>query len=256
MRYVLWIGGPPGCGKTTIATRLARRHGLRWYCADWHTWEHRDRAIQAGNVAALRWEELTPDERRDAAPDELLAMSLHAERWAMIADDLRKLPTAPLIVAEGTTVSPAVLSADLAEPSRAVWLTPTRTFGLSGSRLSEVLAAEIAREVDEHAAPTLEVDGSRGIEELVAAVEERFAAALAQGPRAATQAERRTLLREANLAIVRQLRGYYARPWATGDPDVVSRAFVCECGDNRCVAGVELTVGAVSVAPALAPGHG
>lgn len=256
MRHVLWIGGPPGCGKTTIATRLARRHGLRWYCADWRTWEHRDRAIQAGNVAALRCEELTPDERRDAPPAELLAMSLHAERWAMIADDLRRLPTAPLIVAEGTTVSPAVLSADLAEPSRAVWLIPTGKLRQSGSRLCEVLAAEIAREVDEHAAPTLEVDGSRGIDELVAAVEERFAPALAEGPRAATQAERRTLLREANLAIVRQVRGYYARPWAAGDADVVSRKFVCECVDTGCVAGVELTVGAVSAAPALAPGHG
>ena len=256
MRHVLWIGGPPGCGKTTIATRLARRHGLRWYCADWHTWDHRDRAIRAGNQAALRWEELTPDERRDAPPADLLAMSLHAERWAMVADDLRLLPTEPLVVAEGTTVSPAVLAAELAERPRAVWLIPTRKFGPSGSRLSEVLAAEIAREVDEHAAPTLAVGGSRGIDELVAAVEERFAAALAQGPRAATQAERRTLLREANLAIVRQVRGYYARPWADGDADVIPREFVCECGGTGCVAGVELTVGAVSAAPALAPGHG
>jgi cytidylate kinase len=27
----LWIGGPPASGKTTIATRIARRHGLRLY---------------------------------------------------------------------------------------------------------------------------------------------------------------------------------------------------------------------------------
>jgi cytidylate kinase len=27
----LWISGPPASGKTTIATRIARRHGLRLY---------------------------------------------------------------------------------------------------------------------------------------------------------------------------------------------------------------------------------
>jgi adenylylsulfate kinase-like enzyme len=41
LRHVLWIGGAPGSGKTTIATRLARRHGLRLYSADTKTWEHR-----------------------------------------------------------------------------------------------------------------------------------------------------------------------------------------------------------------------
>jgi adenylate kinase family enzyme len=41
---VLWIGGPPGAGKSTVARHLARRRGLRWYQADTHTWTHRDRA--------------------------------------------------------------------------------------------------------------------------------------------------------------------------------------------------------------------
>ncbi len=29
LRHVHWIGGPPGTGKTAVATRIARRHGLR-----------------------------------------------------------------------------------------------------------------------------------------------------------------------------------------------------------------------------------
>lgn len=63
MADALWIGGPPGAGKTTVATRLMRRHGLRLYSSDTQTWAHRDRALAAGNAAAARWESLTPAER-------------------------------------------------------------------------------------------------------------------------------------------------------------------------------------------------
>jgi cytidylate kinase len=64
VRHTLWIGGAPASGKTTVATRIARRHGLRLYSADTRTWEHRDRALAAGNAAARRWEAMTPQQPR------------------------------------------------------------------------------------------------------------------------------------------------------------------------------------------------
>jgi hypothetical protein len=263
---VLWIGGAPGSGKTTIATRIARRHGLRWYNADTRTWEHRDRALHEGHPAAQRWEALTPHERwATATPADMLEMSLHAERGPMIVDDLRRLPTSPLIVAEGSTVSPAVVSSGIADRSRAVWLLPTPEF--QRARLGEralppgprelylALAATIEREAREHDAPVLSVDESRGVDEMLAAVEDRFAEALAEGPCAETIAERRALLREANEAVVAQLRGYFARPWADGDADAAVREFLCECGDPACDATVEVAVGAASRGPVVAHGH-
>jgi hypothetical protein len=200
---------------------------------------------------------MRPDERGTAPPADLLAMALHRERGPMIVDDLRSLPTSPLIVAEGSPVSPALVTA-LVDPSRAVWLIPTPEFQRARiqSPLYELLATEIEREAREHAVPTLTVDGSRGIDETVAAVEELLAEPLAAGHRAETLAERRALLREANEAIVEQVRGYYARPWAEGDPDAVVRRFLCECGETGCVATAVLAVGAVSAEPAFAPGHG
>jgi hypothetical protein len=266
LAHVLWIGGAPASGKTTIATRLARRHGLRCYNADTRTWEHRDRALRAGSVAAHRWEAMTPEERWvTATPAEMLELSLHAERGPMVVDDLRRLPPAPLVVAEGTTLPAAVVSSGVADRSRAVWLLPSEDFqrarleqrglGKGPSQLYLLLAREIEREAREHAAPTLTVDSSRGVGEMVDAVEDVFAEALAAGPRAETRAERRALLREANEATVAQVRGYYARPWAEGDAESVVRTFVCECGDTRCDADVERPVGAAAAEPVFAPGH-
>jgi hypothetical protein len=247
----LWIGGPPASGKTTVATRLARRHGLRLYSADTRTWEHRDRALAAGNAAAHRWEALTPAERWErSTPAEMLEMSLHSERGQMVLDDLAALPPEPLVIAEGST-----LPARAADPKRAVWLIPTPELqrarltaqGTTGgaAELYALLNDVIAREVAEHALPTLLVDGSQSIEETVAAVEDRFADAIAAGPRAQTTDERRALLREINEAIVAQVRAYYARPWAEGDADAVVRTFVCECGELECDVEFELSVGAI-----------
>ncbi len=266
LRHVLWIGGAPGSGKTTIATRIARRRGLRWYGADTSTWAHRDRALAEGHSAAVRWEAMTPAQRSvTRAPAELLELSLHRERGQMVIDDLRRLPTSPLIVAEGSPLAPAGVSSGVAERSRAVWLLPTPEFQRAQLEQRELprgprelyllLAEEIERQARKHAVPILDIDGSRDIDETVAAVERLFAEALAEGPRAETLDKRRALLREANTAIVSQVRGYFSRPWADGDADVVVREFLCECGDPACTASVRLTVGAVSASPALAPSH-
>jgi hypothetical protein len=220
--HVLWIGGPPAAGKTSVAQRIARRHGLRHYDVDTWTWEHRDRALRAGNVAAQRWEAMSAEERWvGSSPDEMLEMSLHRDRGRMVIDDLRALPATPLVVADGSVLPPGVVSGGLAERSRAVWLMPTAEF--QRARLAEqrvapgptalyaLLRETIARDVSRHTAPTLVIDGRLGVDEVVAEVEKRFAAALAAGPRAETRAERRALLREMNEAIVSQVRGRYGR---------------------------------------------
>ncbi len=76
---------------------------------------------------------------------------------------------------------------------------------------------------------------------------------IAGGTGAATPAERQVLLREANEAMVRQVRGYFSRPWATGDPDTVTQSFMCECGSPDCQIEIRAETGRAAARPILAP---
>jgi len=160
-----------------------RRHGLRLYSADTATWSHRDRALAAGSAPAERWESLTPEARQDQPPSELLAMSLHRERGAMVVDDVGVLPSAPLVVAEGAAITPSCLPPG----ARAVWILPSaerqeRQLQARDGRshvLYRLLAEEIGADVRSASAPVVAIDG---VAEMVAAVEAQFADVLAANP--------------------------------------------------------------------------
>jgi hypothetical protein len=259
------LAGPPAAGKSTVARRLAKRHGLRLYAADTRTWEHRDRAIAAGVAAAIRWEALTVVERWAAPVDELIAMSLHRERAAMIADDIAALPGNTLVVAEGTPIAPRT-----APPgSQCLVLVPDAAFqeaefrrrGLGSGPLAlyRTLTTLILEGARAAGVATIEAAGRRPIATVIAEVEARAATLLRRSPVATGREARWSLLREANAALAKQSRDWLARPWTPGEPATLVRDFTCECADPECDAQISLSLSSFDEAaargPVLVPGH-
>src|SRR5690349_2296559 len=109
LAHVLWIGGAPDAGKTTIARLLAERHRWHWYHCDAQTQIHIERSDPAQLPAVYAKLSKTIDERWvNPTPDDLLRsiVAMNDERWPLVLDDLRALPTRPLILAEGPNLHP------------------------------------------------------------------------------------------------------------------------------------------------------
>jgi hypothetical protein len=246
LSHVLWIGGPAAAGKTTVSRLLARRHGLRRYSVDDHTWQYRDRAAAAG--VALP----------SSGPGEF-------DRGPIVRDDLLSLPW-PLVVVEGALVTP-----DLATPTgNALWLMPSQ----------DEQRARLARRHPEgvhhgylwgwplirgqlDAAPdavTIVVD-NQTVGQTIAAVESRFAERIAAGPTARGVPERQQLIRYANEIAVAHCLTAASRAHVPPRGHKVVRTFDCECAEDTCDALVDLPVSEASAAVAdpppaiLAPGH-
>lgn len=167
------------------------------------------------------------EERQQKSPEEALHLWIHWERGPMVVDDIRALPERPIIVAEGTTI-----------PARedALWLD--RPSAWPDNPVFVYFAQAVLENARRHNVPIYSVDGS--VDDTIAAIEEHFAELLAAGPRAETAEERRALLREANEALVFQVRTRTARPWAPETPETLTRDFICECGDPECRAVVTI----------------
>src|SRR5687768_16623138 len=114
--HVLWIGGPPCSGKSSIARRPATKHDLGAYNMDAYTYDHQYRALASELPLATQWEAMSPDERWLAAPEEMAALGIagNEERFLLILEDLRRLPASPSVIVDGTPLLPWLVSEQLA----------------------------------------------------------------------------------------------------------------------------------------------
>lgn len=131
LRHVYWIGGGSGAGKSTIAARLAARHGLRHYATDDVMADHARRSTPEDSPMLHQFMSMDMDERWVARSPETMLETFHwfrGEGFGLIVDDLLGLPSTPGVIVDGFRLLPGLVRPLLAAPERAVWLLPTPEF--------------------------------------------------------------------------------------------------------------------------------
>src|SRR5215469_9927258 len=131
LSHVYWIGGGSGAGKSTVARRLASRHGLRLYGTDDAMSEHDGRFLPPDAPLLSRFKAMDMDDRWVNQSPETMLESFHwfqGELFGLIVEDLLSLPAEPGLIAEGFRLLPRLVKPLLGQPGHAVWLLPTPGF--------------------------------------------------------------------------------------------------------------------------------
>jgi len=253
LSHVLWIGGPQGSGKSSIAWALSRRLGLQLYAVDARTWVHEAR------MPRTAFSSLSMDERWvDATPDRMLEwfVTTSRHRFRLVLEDLAGLPDAPAVVVEGPQLFPTSVAAVLRAPDQALFLLPDREelrgrlsargpmLGTSDGERARanaierdlLIAATIERDVRDLRLPHLRVDAPLDV--MIERAAALVAPAVTRMPRGGDLA---SIRRFENDVVATQLRLYHE---SLGDEAPSSRPFpyACECGEHGCDDVVELAL--------------
>lgn len=207
LSHVLWIGGSPCSGKSTISHTIARISVFVDYHVDAWAANHLARLVAAGDAQATAFSHMTTSQRWIERSVETLteeALSSWTRTFSLVIEGLLTLPKETFIVAEGNFL-PACVAPYLSSPHQAIWLVPTDAFCEQGrrekwaeltrrqkrhgvydegsdpeQRRRNIIArdCQLARLVKQQALDLSlavhEVDGSRSCEEMTELVEQHF----------------------------------------------------------------------------------
>lgn len=128
--HILWIGGAPCSGKTSLSERLSETFGLKVYHCNDAFPAHVKRVRPEAHPTMARLREMTWDDLWMRPVDEQVTDELAAyrEEFDMILTDLRSLPRDEPIIAEGTALLPDLVMDVVSDPRQAIWLIPGGTF--------------------------------------------------------------------------------------------------------------------------------
>ena len=253
LSHVLWIGGPQGSGKSSIAWELSRRFDLQLFAVDARTWVHEPR------MPRTEFATLSMDERWvDAEPERMLEwfLTTSRHRFRLVLEDLASLPDAPGAVVEGPQLFPPSVAAVLRDERQALFLLPQaddmrqrllERGPLPGTSDPEraranatdrdlLIAQTFERDVRDLRLPHLRVDAP--LDEMIERAVAAFTPMLEAMPRGGDLAAVR---RFENDVVGVQIRLYLD---SLGDdaPPKWEVPFGCECGVPGCRDTIELTV--------------
>ena len=131
LRHVYWLGGGSGAGKSTVARRIAARHGLRVYATDDVMADHARRSTHEDSPLLHKFIGMGMDERWVSRPPDTMLETFHwfrGEGFHLIVKDLLRLPRESGVIVEGFRLLPRLVKPLLSAPARAVWLLPSPAF--------------------------------------------------------------------------------------------------------------------------------
>lgn len=198
LTHVVWIGGSPCAGKTSIADALAAKyHGVAYHF-DRMEMEHIARSSTVTNPDLMAFLAMDMDHRWLLRSPEEMARNAIASwqgRFPLVLEDLRALPAEALIFAEGPGLFPECVAPLLTDPRQAIWLVSTGPFCMAAREQRRGVHLEtrdpalclrniverdmlMAQYVKQQASGCHfichEVDGSRSLAQMTALVEQHF----------------------------------------------------------------------------------
>jgi hypothetical protein len=198
---VLWIGGAPDAGKSSVARIVATKFGLWWYNFDYFEPAHIERMDAAAHPATAAFLAMTLDERwvlRSVEAMTRTTIAMWRERFALMVEDLLAWPHDGPILAEGPGLFPECVAPLLSNPRQALWLVPDDTFkrAVYPTRENKIatsvqtsdpprarsnmigrdlmLGEHIKDQAHALGLTVFDVDGTRSIDDMAAATEEHF----------------------------------------------------------------------------------
>jgi len=130
LAHVLWIGGSPCSGKSSIAELLAERYSLEMYRCDDAFWKHAGRIDPGRHPTFHKLMRMTWDEiwMRPVDVQIMDEFDCYHEEFEMIVNDLSRYSRATPVIAEGAALLPDCVSSLLLDRHQAVWIVPTEAF--------------------------------------------------------------------------------------------------------------------------------
>ncbi len=205
LAHVLWLGGTPCSGKTSVARWLVEHYDVQLYHYDKHERRHVADCLPRQQPEMFAYAAMDMDMRWVQRPVAEMVRATEAawrERFSMVIDDLRALPQTTPILAEGPGLLPLAVAPYLHHSRQAVWLVPTEGFkratqptrgGAPANQTSNPdqayrnlidldlqLAMNVKRRAAELGLTVFEVDGTKSVDAMAAQVADHFGLALAR----------------------------------------------------------------------------